>query len=419
MNYLKENIENYKKDLKKLISFETYLTSRDDYPNQAQKNALEYIKTLSEKDGFKSYIDPQGYYGYIEIGEGEELIGLLAHLDVVPPGDINEWNSNPFDMHEVDGKLIGRGTSDDKGPFMLVYYLLKEYKDKPLNKRIRIIFGTDEESAWRGINKYNEFEESVTIGFTPDASFPVAFQEREIIQIKLTSIGSDVLTLKGGVAPNVVPNFAEFKMDEKITIEEGIAAHAMDPSKGVNAISKLVSNIAYNIHPIIDFIKNEIKLEYNGETLLGKLIKDEYITQTCNLGLVNIDGKGSEIILDFRIPSVITGKQIYEIINKKIKLSYPNIKSEIYKNNGVVNMDKNSKLIKDMTMAYKEVIGDKLEPVTASGGTYAKAMKNTVAYGPLFPWNEHSEHKVNEYIIIEDYIKAYEIYRVLIEKWIS
>jgi|GEM_PF-2124850 len=87
-NFLSENIENYKKDLAKLISFKTVL--KKEYPNEEMKKALSFMKEIADRDGMKSYINPDGYYGYIEIGEGEELIGILTHIDVVPTGKVDK-----------------------------------------------------------------------------------------------------------------------------------------------------------------------------------------------------------------------------------------------------------------------------------------------------------------------------------------
>ncbi|MGL5963504.1 MAG: Xaa-His dipeptidase, partial [Fusobacteriaceae bacterium] len=56
---------------------------------------LDKTLELCEKLGFKIYKDPKGYYGYAEMGEGDEMIGILGHLDVVPAGDIEKWNSDP------------------------------------------------------------------------------------------------------------------------------------------------------------------------------------------------------------------------------------------------------------------------------------------------------------------------------------
>ena len=55
--------------------------------------------------------DIDGYCCDAEIGAGEETVAVLAHLDVVPEGD--GWEHDPYGGEIIDGRLIGRGTSDD------------------------------------------------------------------------------------------------------------------------------------------------------------------------------------------------------------------------------------------------------------------------------------------------------------------
>ena len=109
------------------------------------KEALEYMLNLGEKDGF-TVKNVDHVAGHIEFGEGEELLGILCHVDVVPEGD--GWSSDPYAAEIRDGKIFARGAIDDKGPTMAAYYAMKIVKELGLsvNKRMRMIIGTDEES---------------------------------------------------------------------------------------------------------------------------------------------------------------------------------------------------------------------------------------------------------------------------------
>lgn len=98
--------------------------------------ALDYVLNLATEMGFeaKSVLDHR--IGIVEFGEGDETIGILSHVDVVPPGDLSGWNTPPFEMTEKDGKLFGRGTIDDKGAIIASLYAMKYIRDtgKPVHK---------------------------------------------------------------------------------------------------------------------------------------------------------------------------------------------------------------------------------------------------------------------------------------------
>jgi succinyl-diaminopimelate desuccinylase len=64
-------------------------------------------------------------------------------------------------------------------------------------------------------------------------------------------------------------------------------------------------------------------------------------------------------------------------------------------------------MIKTLQSAYT---GDEPTLLTSGGGTYAALMKNAMAYGALFPGKVDSSHQVDEFIEIDDLIKATAIY---------
>ena len=145
--------------------------------------ALEYMLTLCEQLGFRTK-NAGGRYGYAEIGEGKEIIGVLGHLDVVPAG--SGWDYPPFAGTVDNGRLYGRGALDDKGPMLISVYaardLAKEYaeKGKTMNKRIRLIFGqTEENGDWYDMDAYVAEEEKISYGLRLTGIFPPSTAKRE------------------------------------------------------------------------------------------------------------------------------------------------------------------------------------------------------------------------------------------------
>ena len=105
------------------------------------REALEWTLALGEKFGF-NVKNVEGYAGHIEMGKGD-LLGILGHIDVVPEGD--GWSVPPYSATIKDGKILGRGALDDKGPSLTALFAMKAIKDAkiPLNMRVRLILGTD------------------------------------------------------------------------------------------------------------------------------------------------------------------------------------------------------------------------------------------------------------------------------------
>lgn len=123
--------------------------------------ALNYMLDLGKKFGFKAKnIDNK--CGYIEFGEGDKLLGIIAHLDVVPADD--SWTFSPFDATIDGGKIYGRGAIDDKGPAVAALYAMKIVSDHyNINKRVRLILGLNEENDWKCIERYKQTEEMPSI----------------------------------------------------------------------------------------------------------------------------------------------------------------------------------------------------------------------------------------------------------------
>ncbi|GAE45449.1 acetylornithine deacetylase/Succinyl-diaminopimelate desuccinylase and related deacylases [Mesobacillus boroniphilus JCM 21738] len=150
------------KDAQELLRIKSVLDEENASPEaplgEGVKEALDFLLQLGEKDGFTPK-NVGNLAGHLEFGQGDEIVGVLCHVDVVPEGD--GWTSDPYGAEIRDGKIYARGAIDDKGPTMAAYYAMKIVKELglPLNKRVRMIIGTDEESEWRCVDHYFEHEE--------------------------------------------------------------------------------------------------------------------------------------------------------------------------------------------------------------------------------------------------------------------
>lgn len=387
-------------------------------PARAVSCALELCARLGMR-----VTNRENQVAYAEIGQGEEIVGILAHLDIVPAGD--GWKYDPFSCTVEDGKIYGRGLSDDKGPAVACIFAMKDLLDAgaPLRRRIRILFGQSEETgAWADMEYYREHEELPVFGFTPDADFPAIYGEKGIVcfDLSMPLERSGLLSIEGGSAINMVPGWCRASYpggDGKAAAlrTEGREAHASTPEKGDNAITGMMELLNGRIDsPLVDFYREHIGRNLNGQAMGCALEDGQSGKLTMNVGTVRTENGRVILAVDVRNPVTFTAKEVLEPVRAAAEPYGFEVK--LTEDLAPVYMDKNGKVIESLLSVYREATGDHTEPTVIGGGTYARAMKNIVAFGPMFPGRELTEHQKNEYLLAEDFYAIRDIYRAAMEK---
>lgn len=402
-------------------------------------NALNYIANLAKKDGFVVDLC-DGYCTEITYGEGEEIVMVLGHADVVPVG--SGWSVEPFAGTIKDEKIYGRGTSDDKGPTLAAYYALKLIKEAniPLKRKIRMVVGGNEERGSRCLQYYfNTLKRPhPTYGFTPDASFPLVFGEKGIISYQYSGEMKDdvLLSLQGGIVANSVPEnaIAHIKTNNDLSHEftlflkqhdlkgyytnkdgsselaiSGKAAHGSTPEEGINALVFLLSFLALHTTSQLSRHFAPIFASYYGETmgihyeneLMGKL--------TMNVGIGEYSNNRYRFILNIRYPNDIDVRELLQTLEAKAMHQ-----ATLLHDSKPLFIDPQSPFIKVLWQAYQNVSKDYTsKPFTIGGGTYARQTINTVAFGMDFPHAPRGSghiHSPDECLHIQDLIEGVQIY---------
>ena len=435
----KDKFKKYEKEafsmLEDVISYpsvlDEYIENGDAPFGKATKECLEYVLNKASKDGFLTY-NAKNYAGHIEYGNGKETLGILAHLDVVPV-DEKEWVSNPFKLAIRDGKMYARGVEDDKGPFVASYIALKMLKDegfKP-SRRIRLIFGCDEESGSRCLEKYFTLMPQPDIAFSPDAEFPVINGEKGMMSYDINVSDNVITYFKSGTRYNIVPSYAKMKINIDLKIEfinylkennydgsidgdiyqvNGIAAHAMCPEKGLNAAYILFDFLSkYSNSKLAKFVKSYYLFDVYGKLAGYSDFDDEMKELTSNFAVVDINDYKGKIGINCRCPKDSDFELIRNSVTNICKdYNYEYI--ELFSSNRHY-IDKNSELVTKLMESYVKVTNDTAnKPFSIGGGTYARECKYAVAFGPQFPGREDVCHIANEYMYVDDFIKIIEIY---------
>lgn len=400
---------------------------------KALLHALETAKDL----GFKT-CNVDYHMGWCEYGEGDEMVAVLAHLDVVPEGD--GWTYEPYGAEISDGKIWARGTTDDKGPAIAALYALAALRDSELllNRRVRVLFGCNEETGSNDVEYYLSHGGEVPVmGFTPDGEYPVINGEKGILISAFSkqyeqSGELKLLSVKGGTAANVVPNYAvaEFSCplvlaDEIVktnipkvnfTLTEngfkveafGVSAHGSIPETGENAICRLLG--AMNTLPLSEELKSTLSFLYEkvGRDTCGKaagiyLCDEVSGPLSLNLGTISGDELKLTVEINYRYPVTFSYDDCATAFNKLFDDAGFALDSETHSHK--LYFSEGSLLVKSLLKVYEEQTGFKDKPKCIGGGTYAKSMPNILAFGPVFPGEEAREHQSDEYITVDNLVK--------------
>ena len=450
----KQEVLNHKEDLLKdlfeLLSVRSILGTdiTEETPfGSGPREALDLILSFGERDGYKTKL-VENKAGHIEVGQGEELFGILGHVDVVPVVEA-DWTSHPFKPEIRDGKIFARGSLDDKGPTMAAYYAVK-LLDKlgvKWNKRVRVIVGSDEETGFRCVEAYFKHEEQPASGFTPDAMFPLVYAEkaRATFDHKLKFVDEDgqynykLVKFNGGQVLNMViasakaelegeasdirEKFENFLAQEKLEGEvevgntikltlKGKAAHGSTPQYGINGATKLAEFLSTlgldnNGKNFVDYIVEKLANDPFGEKLGINYADDEMGEATYNYGILEYDleRKIGLVSTDCRHPKK------FDLVDRLNGIKVDNIDIEVTSTKKAHYVPKDDELVTTLMDVYRKHTGDtKNDAFVLGGGTYARCLKKGVAFGLLFPGKEDTMHQANEYLEVEDLLLATAIY---------
>ncbi|MGT2950035.1 dipeptidase PepV [Streptococcus cuniculi] len=409
--------------------------------------ALHKFLEIAERDGYPTK-NVDNYAGHFEYGDGDEVLGIFAHMDVVPAG--SGWNTDPYTPTIKDGKLYARGSSDDKGPTMACYYGLKIIKELglPISKKVRFVVGTDEESGWADMDYYFEHSgvKEPDFGFSPDAEFPIINGEKGNITAYLHFAGGNsgaarLHSFTGGLRENMVPEsatalvsgelpeladkLAAFAAEHQVRFELleedgtykvtiiGKSAHGASPQSGINGATYLARflNQFDFAGPAKDYlaIAGDILFEDHKGEALGVAHTDEKMgALSMNAGVFRFEETAADntIALNFRYPKGTTPEEIQAVL-KQLAVADVTLSEHGHTPHYVPMEDP---LVATLLDVYERQTGLRGHEQVIGGGTFGRLLKRGVAYGAMFPGYTDTMHQANEFADVEDLMRAAAIY---------
>ncbi len=469
---IEENKAEMISSLSKLLSIPSVVSERKgDMPfGEDVHKAYRFIMDMAEAEGFETF-NADNFGGHVDFAatpdartaadEAEGFsakrgsVAIVGHLDVVPEG--TGWDFEPYGGQVIDGNICGRGATDDKGPVIASFYAMKALKEcgyQP-KRTIRLILGLDEETNWNGMHYYlSQVEEAPDYGFTPDGDFPAIHGEKGILVFdivkKFASFGGKGLELssvKGGNAANSVADFARavlhdsagggyenikekvaaFRAEKNCKINckgigksfeitiQGVSAHGAKPEQGKNAVAMMMEFLGQlnfaneDTNDFIGFYNDCIGYDLHGERM-GCGFSDEPSGKLIfNVGMIEQDKKTSKLTINIRYPVTMDDEAVYEgVMSVLDKYQLGIVKG---KHQPPIYVPADDPFICTLMDIYRKHTGDmESKPLVIGGGTYARAVKNTVAFGARFPEDPDVMQQKNEYISIDNMMKLTRIY---------
>lgn len=381
-----------------------------------------------------------GYAGHADLGQGDDAgaLAILAHVDIVPPGD--GWQHDPYGAAIDGGRVYGRGTSDDKGPAVAALYAMHAVARAgiPLKRKVRLILGCDEESGWEDIAYYKQHAVMPRSGFSPDAAYPLINLEKGMLGLKLEAPsakeGLQVIQFATGERTNVIPGIARATVKNQpdlaqratsaaqrfgwpATVQEqgehlliettGIPGHAAYPELARNAIGQMLVLLnALGVQGPLKTLAQRVGITSDAsglgagveDTLSGKL--------TCNLGIIRADEQGIYATLDIRYPLLANPQALEHTIRQHL----PEFRVTVTTSKEPHYVNEQSELVQALLESYHQVTGLEKKALSTGGGTYAKVLEEGVAFGATFPDEPDVAHQADEHMSVSSLVKSMYIF---------
>ncbi|MDO5539726.1 MAG: Sapep family Mn(2+)-dependent dipeptidase [Eubacteriales bacterium] len=449
--YIENHIDEMLEDVKKLVRIDsTRGEKKEGKPfGEGPAEALAAAEEMMRQYGFIT----KNYDNYVvtgDISEDEKGLDILAHLDVVPVTP--DWTvTSPFDPVVQDGKIYGRGTSDDKGPAVAALYAMRAIKESgvPLKRNVRLILGADEECGSSDLEYYYGIEKEAPMSFSPDADYPVINLEKGRLEAVFERNFSEsekvfpaVLEIKGGDTVNVVPAKAsavvkgiakdelqeeiqrdtcgvKFELEEEddriIIYAKGTAGHASLPETGQNAISALLGLLArlpFAESERTSAIRAMARMfpygDMGGEALEVSMEDEISGRLTMNLGVISLEENHFEAAIDSRIPVCGDDKNVADMVRNCVnKNGFEMTASSLTKSHYV---PADSAFVKTLVESYEKYSGQKGEVRGIGGSTYVHELECGVAFGCAMDDVDNHMHGDDEFMVVDVLVMSAKIF---------
>jgi succinyl-diaminopimelate desuccinylase len=389
------------------------------------------------------------------------VLGLVVHGDVQPVNEA-EWHFAPFSGVEKNGVVYGRGSADDKGGLVQALLAMAALRDSGAARThtIRLLVGSDEESTNLDVTEYLKAHKAPDLSLVLDSAFPVVVGEKAWTAYTVTASdpyalrpqaaqksGFAIVKLDAGLAASIVPSQAEAVLEwhgsaqeldralEVLNKTKAPAPYKLVAKRNANTVTLTASGRAAHAGVNIEGGRNA--LVFLAQALHGKLLPSQAANLLLFAGEAGKDINGSGLGLttndplwghyvvnvatlkpdkdhpdtlvlttNIRALPAMWGEPLHLFLDKRLA-EFNSAHGEQFTSAGFfadppLSFDPNSKLVKRLMADYARATGENVPPAISGGGTYAKRIPNSIAFGMWFPGKPYPGHDVDEQITVRD-----------------
>lgn len=445
---------NYSEDtvvtLKDLVSFRTVHDPRfKNEDNPVFRSLVSYLHEKAQSFGFD--FEDYGAVVVIGLGTSSDRLGIVTHADV-QPADPTKWASDPFslDASTEPGRLVGRGTEDDKGPLSAALYAMKAIKDSTvsLERRIELIVSLTEESDWDLFRAVLQRYSPPPLNVALDARYPVVIAEKGWGEIHFTlpplaeprpAVSPYLHSFTGGAFLSQVPEEAEAvimspspqlesdirdavrnlpenfqvsvrKAGDALTLSaRGKSAHSMEPQAGLNAITHLADLLKLYEWPdsqasqMVRLINDLVGVDDYGERFGDLAYSHDFMGRlTLTLATVSLEEGDLVANLSLRRPAGRAREQVEEAIAAathewKVETQIKDLRA-LFEITDPYYLEDAPHLPVLLGVFRHYADAPDAQPISIGGGSNARLVPLGVNFGPSMPGETYTGHSEHEFI---------------------
>lgn len=362
---------------------------------QACRDALTYMFELGKRHGYTSR-NYDNYVGSITFNEGDQEVGLWAHLDVVPVPDPEAWDYPPFEGTLVEDRyLIGRGVQDNKAPAIGVFHVMNCLRDLgvELKHEYALYMGTSEETGMEDARYFVANYPCPDLSIVPDTGFPVCVAQRGAMVLRLSVPLHMSVQIEQSNNISVTPEEinVSFPQRRKFTAK-GHSAHAYAANGIQNAVLAVIEEIAKESPVDAAVLKSLHTLcaAYDGKAL-GIDYQDE-LSGALGIAPTRMGYADGQLYVDMYGIVPVTCDADAILARAQAAAGAVGVRVGQERMRKPCSFPTTSPIIPLLTQVYNDVTGADAKPFVMSGGNYAAYLPNALGFGPGMPGREYPPH---------------------------